>query len=129
MDPQVQKQIKDLQSQLDVLTKTMNFHQHTGADTTNRLPVDVYPGMVASGGTAGTVFPLGWKIALASSVYTITHNLNNLNYVVTATISAVGFIEVSAITATSFKISTFNSSASATNAAFSFNLRLQTNAR
>lgn len=63
---------------------SVGFHDHDGINSpVIKTPVTAYVGTVSEAGNPLTIFPKGWTSIYNSSpspIYTITHNLNTLNY-------------------------------------------------
>lgn len=84
---------------------------------------NTYPGVVLSGGTAGTPFPSGWSVAhTGTGDYTITHSLGTSNYALTCTLFAATnlFININNQNTNTVEVFIKNASGTATDATFHF---------
>lgn len=92
-------------------------------------------GHVAASG-AGTILPTGWTSGVASTTYTITHNLAKSDYVVFITpradanagdpASDIVFPVIGATSSNSFNVAFFTNNGSTTKIATDFNFLLKT---
>lgn len=114
--------------------QTTPFHTHNGIDSplikSSGSGSNVFGGLANTSGTASTPFPSGWSISGGvTGQCTITHNLGNTKYAVTATVqssASVTLINIYNVGSNSFNVKTLNQTGAtawtATNIEFFFTL-------
>lgn len=81
----LERELADLRYKVDQIVKGGQYMFSKNVVFNNRIIGGIYPGLVASGGTA-TFLPTGWTVVRNSAgYYTITHGFSNTNYVVLVT--------------------------------------------
>lgn len=123
--------LTELIQQFQELSRLFYEHTHKGFDRSKQLPPVVfptqvgksYPGVVLSGGTAGTPFPSGWSIThIGTGDYKITHNLNSGSYAIVPVLFASTnlFININNQNVNDVEVFIKNAAGTATDATFHF---------